>query len=91
MLSEGKSCPHRIQGIAPNVKSDVLEKDKFDEVAVASYEESRHMIRRLAKEEGLLLGISSGTAIHAAIEYAEKYDCDVVVIAADNGERYLSC
>lgn len=73
------------------MKSEVLEKDKYDEIAVASYEESRSMIRRVAKEEALLLGISSGTALHVAVQYAEKHDCDVVVIAADNGERYLSC
>ena len=48
------------------------------------------MVRRLAREEGILVGISSAATIILGIEYAEKYDCDVVCIASDSGERYLS-
>lgn len=48
------------------------------------------MVRRLARTEGLLVGISGGAAISAAVYYANKHDCDVLCVAPDNGERYLS-
>jgi cysteine synthase len=93
VLSGGKPEPHGIQGIGAGFIPDVLQIDLIDEVIGVSDENAFDMSRRLAKEEGILAGISSGAACYAAIEAAgreESRDKTIVVIIPDSGERYLS-
>ena len=92
VISGGLPGPHKIQGIGAGFIPEVLRQDIVDEVMKVSYEQALLTTRRLAKEEGLLLGISCGAAIYAAIEQAKKIGKGkkVVVVAPDNGERYLS-
>ncbi|CAL6046916.1 Cysteine_synthase A [Hexamita inflata] len=82
--------PHKIQGIAPGFIPQVFEKELCDELVACDQDEAYAMCRRLAKEEGILVGISSAAAVVVALRYAEKLNCDVIAIAADSGERYLS-
>jgi len=92
VLSGGNPGPHKIQGIGAGFVPRILNTNVYDEIIPVANEDAFNMSRRLAKEYGILVGISSGAAVHAAFLVAQKLGKGkkVVVIAPDNGERYLS-
>ena len=93
LLSEGKAGPHKIQGIGANFIPEVLDTSVIDEIMTVSDDDALDMMKRLASEEGVLAGVSSGAAVHAALQVAareENAGKRIIVILPDTGERYLS-
>jgi cysteine synthase A len=93
ILSGGLPAPHKIQGIGAGFVPDILNTSIYDEVITVSDEDAYAMARKVAKEEGLLVGISSGANLHAAYQVASREENrgkTIVTILCDTAERYLS-
>ncbi|MFA6411847.1 MAG: cysteine synthase A [Syntrophales bacterium] len=93
VLSGGQAGPHKIQGIGAGFVPQVLNKDVIDEIIKVTNENAGIIARRLAREEGILAGISCGAAVWAALEVAKRPESEgklVVAILPDTGERYLT-
>ncbi|HAT1405737.1 TPA: cysteine synthase A [Corynebacterium striatum] len=93
VLSEGHAGPHKIQGIGANFVPEVLDRELLDEVLTATNEEAIATFRKLATDEGLLVGISAGANVSAALKLAARPEFKgktIVVVLPDFGERYVS-
>ena len=93
LLSQGKAGPHGLQGIGANFVPQVLDCAVYDEIIPVTEEQAYEAGRCLGKQEGVLVGISSGAALYAAIQVAKRPENagkSIVVLLPDTGERYLS-
>jgi cysteine synthase len=93
VITTGKAGPHRIQGLGAGFVPDILNRSVIDEIILTGHEDAGVMARRLAKEEGILVGISSGAAMWAALQVAQRAEAKgktIVALLPDTGERYLS-
>ncbi|WCR25753.1 cysteine synthase A [Paenibacillus thiaminolyticus] len=92
LLSGGKPGPHKIQGIGANFIPDILNRNVYDQIIAVDNEDAFEVARQVAKSEGILCGISSGAAIHAALQVARELGEGkrVIAVVPSNGERYLS-
>lgn len=93
VLSEGKAGPHKLQGIGAGFVPDTLDTEIYDEIITVTDDAAYAMGRRLARKAGVLVGITSGAALHAAKELAERPENKgklIVALLPDTGERYLS-
>lgn len=92
VLSGGKPGPHKIPGTGPGFVPKILNRGIYDEILLIKDEDAQVMARRLASEEGILVGASGAASAHFAVEIAKKLppDARIVSIAPDTGERYLS-
>jgi cysteine synthase A len=93
VLSGGRSGPHKIQGIGAGFVPEILNREVIDEVITVMHHDAGIMSRRLAREEGILCGISSGAALKAALDVADREGMEgrtIVALLPDTGERYLS-
>ncbi len=93
LLSKGIAGPHEIQGIGANFVPDVLNTKIYDEIVTVTSDEAYEAGRLIGKKEGILVGISSGAALHASIELAKRPENKgktIVVLLCDTGDRYLS-
>lgn len=93
VLTEGHPGPHKIQGIGPNFVPDVLDREVLDEVITAEFDDALRTARDLAAKEGLLVGMSAGAAVWAALQVAARPESagkTIVAVVPDTGERYIS-
>ena len=92
LLTQGKAGPHKIQGLGANFVPALLNREAYTRIEDVGYEDSLVIARRLAREEGLLTGISTGAIVWAALKVAKELGAGktVVAILCDTGERYLS-
>lgn len=93
LLSGGQAGPHKIQGIGANFIPKALDTEIYDEIICVKNEEAFAMAKRLMKKEGLMTGISSGAALHAAVELAKRTENKgktIVALLPDSGDRYYS-
>jgi cysteine synthase len=93
VLSGGKAGPHKIQGIGAGFVPGILNQSVMDEIITVAHEDAGEIARRLAKEEGILAGISSGANLWAALKVGERPEAEgktIVTVLPDTGERYLS-
>lgn len=93
LLSGGEAGPHKLQGIGANFVPAVLNTEVYDEIFCAESEDAFRAAKLFAKKEGILVGISAGAALHAAITYAQKEENEgktIVVLLPDSADRYYS-